>query len=442
MGLLPPLTAAFALGLVAALVGTVAATGARRREGPTTSTGRRDGLAPLRKRLPVAAGLGVLAAFPPRAARSALGLSAVAGAAVGVLGVVGVLTIERGLDDALDHPERAGVAWDVEVLPSFDAVEPRGLDDEFVSTVASVPGVGAVAVVDRALVDVDDAGVPAFAVRPRPGELAPRFDIVVSDGRRPHGVGEVSMGPATQELLGVGLGDEVTVGPDRRPMTVVGTALFPSDVHSAFDEGVLLDVEGMDAVTEPLTDPNEGPTARIVAVRVDGGDAESVRSAIADEVGPSAVSVDPAAVPPELSNLRGIRDLPLALGAFLAVLGVSAIAHALATAVSRRHHDYAVLRALGMTRRGTRAVLHAQGTSIALLGIAIGLPLGVVVGRTVWAEVARSVPLQVVRPLALLVVVAAVPVGLVAANVVAWWPARRLRRLRPAAVLRTEAASR
>ena len=50
------------------------------------------------------------------------------------------------------------------------------------------------------------------------------------------------------------------------------------------------------------------------------------------------------------------RRLTLSLGAFLALLAVGAVGHALAIAVCRRRHELAVLRALGMTQRRARAV--------------------------------------------------------------------------------------
>ena len=49
--------------------------------------------------------------------------------------------------------------------------------------------------------------------------------------------------------------------------------------------------------------------------------------------------------------------LPLALSAFLAVLAVGAVGHALSIAVRRRRHELAVLRALGLTRRQSRLVI-------------------------------------------------------------------------------------
>ena len=52
---------------------------------------------------------------------------ALVGAAVGVLGVVATITLNAGLTDALDHPERAGVAWDVGGIVSGEGLQPDGV---------------------------------------------------------------------------------------------------------------------------------------------------------------------------------------------------------------------------------------------------------------------------------------------------------------------------
>jgi ABC-type lipoprotein release transport system permease subunit len=68
----------------------------------------------------------------------------------------------------------------------------------------------------------------------------------------------------------------------------------------------------------------------------------------------------------------------------------------------------------------------------------VGVPLGIAAGRTGWDWVAESVPLQAVPPFAAVAVVLLVPVALALANAVALWPGRRVARLRPAQVLRSE----
>jgi len=133
-----------------------------------------------------------------------------------------------------------------------------------------------------------------------------------------------------------------------------------------------------------------------------------------------------------------VRKLPILLGVFLVLLAVGAVGHALATAVRRRSHDLAVLRALGLTQRQCRWVIVTQATVLALVGLVFGVPLGLAVGRSVWRVVADYTPIAYVPPLAMWVMLLVGPAALVAANLLAAWPGQRAARMRIAHVLRTE----
>ena len=130
--------------------------------------------------------------------------------------------------------------------------------------------------------------------------------------------------------------------------------------------------------------------------------------------------------------------LPLALSAFLAVLAVGAVGHALSIAVRRRRHELAVLRALGLTRRQSRLVIVTQATLLAFIGLAAGIPLGLALGRTLWHAAADLTPVAYVSPVAVWALLLIPPAALVAANLLAAWPARRAARLRTGEILRTE----
>jgi len=130
--------------------------------------------------------------------------------------------------------------------------------------------------------------------------------------------------------------------------------------------------------------------------------------------------------------------LPLVLGVFLALLAIGAVGHALATAVRRRSHDIAVLRALGMTQWQCRWVVVTQASVLAVIGLLLGVPLGLAVGRTVWRAVADYTPLQYVPPFALWAMLLVAPATLLIANLLAAWPGRRAARLRISHILRTE----
>ena len=136
--------------------------------------------------------------------------------------------------------------------------------------------------------------------------------------------------------------------------------------------------------------------------------------------------------------VKDVAVLPLALSAFLAVLAVGAVGHALSIAVRRRRHELAVLRALGLTRWQSRLVIVTQATLLAVIGLAFGIPLGIALGRTLWRAAADLAPLAYQPPLAPWALLLIGPLALLAANLLAAWPARRAARLRTAQILRTE----
>src|SRR5438874_1289115 len=142
--------------------------------------------------------------------------------------------------------------------------------------------------------------------------------------------------------------------------------------------------------------------------------------------------------PQDVLLLQNVRTLPKALAVFLALLGVAALGHALVTTVRRRRHDLAVLGAIGLRPRQSAACIFWQAMTVALVALAVGIPLGVVAGRVSWRWVANSTPLLYVGPIAALAIVVAIPVAIVLANVLAAYPATRAAGVRPAEVLRTE----
>jgi ABC-type antimicrobial peptide transport system permease subunit len=80
----------------------------------------------------------------------------------------------------------------------------------------------------------------------------------------------------------------------------------------------------------------------------------------------------------------------------------------------------------------------SQATTIAAIGLLVGLPLGVAVGRFAWnvfAEDLGVVP-EAVTPIRLTVLV--VPAAILLATLIAAIPARSAAHTRPALVLRAE----
>jgi predicted lysophospholipase L1 biosynthesis ABC-type transport system permease subunit len=277
---------------------------------------------------------------------------------------------------------------------------------------------------------------------------------VLLEGNPPR-AGEVALGPDTADTFGVDVGDEVTIGAGGR-FRVSGLALLPTTPHSSFDQGGWMQPSDLaralpDSDRAALAEEiglEDTPTAdefreimfvvgSIVASAQPGVDTSQVVRRVERAVGPD-VTVEAASGPADQQNLRNTRPLPLLFAAFAFLLAVGALLHITSTVLRRRRRDLAVLRVLGLTRRQTRACLAWQATTLAAIGLIIGVPLGVVLGRVVWRAVADQTPMVYVPPTAALALLLAVPAALLVANLIAALPGERAARLRPAEVLRTE----
>jgi hypothetical protein len=397
----------------------------------------------MRRNAPVTVGVGTTMAFEPGAERTRVAVRpALVGAMVGVLGITTALTINHGLRDALAHPDRAGVTWDAIVAPHDNDFTVTGLKPAVFDRVRAAPNVDAVVLVDRELIPANGVGVPTFMLRPDGTTRGAPVALTLTSGHEPRNAHEGAIGPATARELHVNVGDTVKVGASHYPVKIVGKALFPSDVHAGFDQGLWLDPKGFVAAAPPVVGPGDQqlhPPERFVAVRFSSR--VSTTDAIAKltrTLGNTVLGVSPADEPPELVNLRNVRTLPVVLAVFLALLAVAAMWHVLMTSARVRRREFAVLRAVGLTRRGTRAVLSSQATAIAAAGLVVGIPIGIVVGRIAWSVVTERVPLENVAPWPLIGVAVLVPAAVVIANVVAVLPSRRAARLHPAQILRAE----
>src|SRR5207245_2051763 len=94
--------------------------------------------------------------------------------------------------------------------------------------------------------------------------------------------------------------------------------------------------------------------------------------------------------PVRLKNLERVGAMPWLLAAFLALLGLAAVMHALVMSVRHRRREIATLRSLGMLPRQVRAAVAAQATITVLAGAMIAFPLGLAAGRLAWGIIANG----------------------------------------------------
>ncbi len=404
--------------------------GRRARKAAPSSVGKWATLAGLPPALAIGSRLAV---EPGRGRRAVPVRSALIGAMVGVLGVVGCFTFRAGLADAAHDPQRSGIVWNYVVASGEGAVPAKDLSfithDRAVSSVMHALWVRNV--------PIKGVTTPTWAIDTVKGNISP----VILNGRAPRSADEIAFGPGTLHALGLHIGDRVAVGNTLgHTDTVVGVALVPASSHTDYDQSALLTLAGLQAAVGPVAklDPNVFEDYVLVKWAKGANVAAAEHHLAAREKSNATSESARVTLPTAVSTLGDLRSLPLALGVFFALLATATVAHALVTTVRRRRHELAVLRSIGFTRRQTRLAIAWQSTLLAAGGVVVGVPLGIVSGRLVWRWLAHNFPVVYVPPLALLSVVLVVPAALALANVLAAGPARSAARIRPAEALRTE----
>ncbi len=429
---LAPLLVAAGSAAVAALALT-----ARRRQ----VIPRRSGVAAAAAAagLPVPVVVGARFALEPGRGRSTVPVRpALVGAVAGVLGVLAAFTFSAGVSDAAANPVRFGQTWQLGTFLGLSGSD-FGSADRVLRAVAA----------DRDVTGVDDArlagaqsgqvSVESFTYDPVAGKKVP---VVLTDGRMPAAPDEIVLAPVTARDLHAATGSTVrlTGGTTPKAVTVTGIGFVPSGPHNNYSDGAWLTPAGYDRIFRGahfafkfhLATVTLRPGADVQAV------ARRLNAAAAAIKGGQAFTFGPPPPPTEVQQIKDVAVLPLALSAFLALLAIGAVGHALSIAVRRRGHELAVLRALGLTRRQCRLVIATQASLLAVIGLAFGIPLGIALGRILWRAAADITPLAYYPPLALWALLLIGPLALLAANLLAAWPGRRAARLRTGQILRSE----
>jgi hypothetical protein len=142
--------------------------------------------------------------------------------------------------------------------------------------------------------------------------------------------------------------------------------------------------------------------------------------------------------PTNLVNFGEAVNFPLILSLAVALFGIGTLLHLLLTSLNRRRRETGLLKSLGMLRRQIAYCVSWQTTTVAVIGIVLGVPLGIAAGRLVWTAFATNLGV-VGNPVVTVGLLAAVALGtLVVANVLALAPALIAARARPASLLRSE----
>jgi hypothetical protein len=423
------IVAGFVVVLVIALaLGGLAAIGAIRRKrvvsskpGVVTSSMSRVGAPP-------AVETGVAAALERGPARGGVPVGAsLAGAVLGVLAAVAALTFAASLDRLVTTPGLYGWSFDYLAFDAETAGNPVACA-RFPTRMTEDPTIGGVSLICTQSVEIEGRPVNAMAFIPLEGEVGP----AIVDGRAPRGPREVVLGADTLESTGKSIGDSVSVsGADGTfRYRVVGTTLGISfDDPAPLADTAVFGRAGMNRLGEGFNG--------VLAIQFAPGADRAEATRFVREIAGGEEPLGPT-VPTEVDRIRQIDFLPALLAGFVVLVALIAIGYALVISVRRRQRDLAILKTLGFNRRQVRASVAWQASTLAMVGVIVGIPLGILAGRAAWRLVADDLGVSSSATVPLLAVAVLVPVAVLLANVIASFPARTAARTRPAIVLRSE----
>jgi hypothetical protein len=397
--------------------------------------------------LPTPAVTGIRFALEPGAARNAVPVrSAILGAALAMIVVIGTLTFGASLDTLVSHPALYGWNWSYELgggggvgtIPQQQAASLLDRDRS----------VAAWANVSFATLQVDGQSVPVLGESPHATVAPP-----VLSGHGFDAPDEVVLGATTLADLHKRVGDSVEVryGPTKPTrLKVVGTATMPATgipgaaLHPTMGFGALLSYQLIpDSVRNSFRNSPDGPNAIFVRLRGDANPSASLRTlnqtATALTVPTNyGVSVVPVQRPAEIVNYRSMGTTPAILGAALGAGAITALGLTLIASVRRRRRDLALLKALGFTKRQLAATVAWQASVAVGIGIVVGVPLGIVLGRFLWDLFAHQIHVVAAPSVPTVSVILVAAGALALANVVAAIPGRIAARTPTAVLLHAE----
>jgi hypothetical protein len=367
-----------------------------------------------------------LALAPGRSATAAPARQTVLVVALAVVTIVAVAGFSSNLHHLLDTPRLYGWNWDAMMGDQFVDDVGRDVADDLARD-ARIDGL---AVGTLLGVRIGDEQVDLLATEPVKGGLGP----VIGDGDRPVHDDEIALGRRTLDDLGVAIGDEVVIRfADRSAsMQIVGQVVAPGvGAAGGLGRGAAMTLGGARRLA---------PRAAVNLVLVDVGQ-RADRSAVLQELATYPGYEDAIAVPrhpTDLGDLARVGSAPFVIGAAMVIVAIATIIHGLVTSVRRHRRDLAILKTLGLRSGQLVRVVLWQATTIALVGLAVGIPIGLIAGNVAWLTFSHRLGVVPDTTTSVSLVGVLIPVVLITANLAAALPGQLAARIPPALVLRSE----
>ncbi len=367
--------------------------------------------------------------------------TALVGMVMAVTALCGTAVFGASLSHLTTTPELYGTAFQLNFTDYTPAPDPallRSLEHDKAVTAITHGFV--------AEISINNLGLPAVAATAIRGR--PIFAVVA--GHFPSGDDQIGLGETTMHQVGAHLVSLVrlTVSPPsggRRVLSfhVVSQVAFPVLGGAVgLGAGAVLTIAGYEDAVCPPSPKQE--TCQQAALEETGGGGLLV-SVVSGSRGQAAIrhyldtyqsiTALPSA-PTSLVNFGEAVNFPLFFGAMLALFGAATLVHLLVVSVSRRRRETGLLKALGFVNRQIVYAVAWQATTLAVVGIVIGVPTGVAAGGLIWRVFATNLGVIPVSVVPIWLVVGLVAGVIVVANLLAAAPALAAARTNPAQLLR------
>ena len=385
-----------------------------------------------RWQFPVPAVLGSRMALDPgRGPTAVAGRTAIVAGALGTAGIVAALVVGASLTHLGDQPNRWSYRYD-EIVEGGGGLEHRPTDPSCSPVRTALSGVkeiAAIANMCQTSVTIGGATVNAIGLGPVRGTIRP----LILRGHAPVGRTDVALGEKTLSRIGRSIGDTVEIVGETGKVRghIVGTTILPTP--NSHDTVTLADGAFMRADT--LATLGAGSFPQLVIRWRPDADIVRAQAKVKQITGQRAIT---PVRPPEVNRLLQVDDLPGVLAAFLGLLALLGIGHAVVTNATRRRRELALVQTLGLRTRQSSETIGAHALTLTGLGLLIGVPIGVVAGRATWAGIAHGVGVAADPTIPWMALVVMVLAVIVAVLLVASIPARRAGRAHPAIALRSE----
>ncbi len=373
--------------------------------------------------------------------------SAIVGAVLAVAVLCGTAVFGASLTHLTSTPAQYGQAFDAWF--SANNTGSVAQNDRLLHDLER-PGVAAITAGVGDDVSINGHVVDALAGR----SLRGPYMMTIVDGRLPAADDEVVLGAKTMRQVGASVGSTVRVaisgsssagGATKvRSFRVVGTTVLPADFNgAALGTGALFTLDGLLGPVCPSGARNHTClSALLVAdsggflVRTTPGPQGTAALAALSRDYPSQVNFPRP--PTDLVNFGEAVNFPLIFGLIVVLFGVATLLHMLLSSLNRRRREMGLLKSLGFVRRQIALSVSWQTTTVAAIGVVLGIPLGIAAGRLVWNAFASNLGV-VADPVVTAWAVAAIAAGtLVVANLLAVGPALVASRARAASLLKAE----